>query len=169
MKFGEFSDDKFFSFENSPLHLSFGKGLKAVEFILLTGKDTLIFLEAKTSCPNAANKDESVDKSQKFEEYYSDIADKFDHSFQMFLATVLKRKTLTTGIGKEILIKTDYSKTSFLFVLVIRTALNEEWLAGPKAELEHRLFRYRKIWGIKVLVLNEELAGKYGLIAKPDV
>lgn len=31
------------------------------------------------------------------------------------------------------------------------------------AELKERLKTYRKIWGIEVAVLNEELAGKYKL------
>lgn len=37
-------------------------------------------------------------------------------------------------------------------------------LAGPLAELKARLFLLRKIWGIEVAVLNEELAREYSLI-----
>ena len=166
MRFGEFSDARVFPIENSSLHLSFGGGIKTVEFLLLSGRDRLIFLEAKTTCPNAANKDETAEKNRKFKEYYSDITDKFIDSFQMLLTTVLKRHSLTNEIGTEIKEKDDYSKTTFYFILVIRNAPSEEWLAGPKAELESRLFRYQKIWKIRVLVLNESLAKEYGLIVK---
>lgn len=37
------------------------------------------------------------------------------------------------------------------------------WLAGPLAELKARLLMLRKIWNIELAVLDEELAGKYGL------
>ena len=38
------------------------------------------------------------------------------------------------------------------------------WLAGLLAELNNRLLQYRKIWKIKIKVLNEELAKEMGLI-----
>lgn len=50
------------------------------------------------------------------------------------------------------------------FVLVVKNAKNESWLAGPLAELKNRLLQVRKIWGVKVIVLNEELAKEYKLI-----
>ena len=50
------------------------------------------------------------------------------------------------------------------FVLVIKDAADEEWLAGPRQELNLRLRRMQKIWKIKVLVLNESLAQKYRLV-----
>ena len=40
-------------------------------------ENSIVFLEAKKSCSNAANRYESEEKEQKFEEYYSSITEKF--------------------------------------------------------------------------------------------
>ena len=165
MYFGDYLEENFFKIENSKLHLSFGEGIKVVEFLLYRKNDKLLFVEAKKTCPNAANKEESAEKSAKFEEYYEDIKDKFIDSLQMFLTTILKRGIEDEEIGAVLKTKTDYSKTGLCFVLVIRNA-DELWLAGPKAELEKRLQSIRKIWGIKIVVLNYELAMEYGLVSE---
>lgn len=52
----------------------------------------------------------------------------------------------------------------FVFVLVIREAKDETWLAGPKEILDERLRRLRKIWKVRVVVLNPEKAIKYGIM-----
>lgn len=49
------------------------------------------------------------------------------------------------------------------FILVVKNAEDITWLAGPLAELKARLLQIRKIWGVEVAVLNEELAGQYKL------
>ena len=164
MKFGEFPEEILFRIENSPLHISFGRGIKTVEFLLLKKKELLLFVEAKASCPNAANKDETEEKNQKFREYYDDITDKFSDSLQMLLTVILSRSSQTEGIGSSIREKKDFSNTEIIFALVIKNAEDEEWLAGPKEELEKRLLRLRRLWNAKVVVLNEELAKEYGLM-----
>ena len=115
MNFGKFDESKLFYIEASKVYKELGTGIKTVEFILKHNEDSIIFLEAKKTCPNVANRYESVDKEQKF-------------------------------------------------VLVVKNAKNESWLAGPLAELKNRLLQVRKIWGVKVMVLNEELAKEYKLI-----
>ena len=109
MRFGYFEEMNLFHIENSQLYEKMGSGIKTVEFILRYNKNSIIFLEAKKSCPNS--------------------------SFR--------------GIQIKC-------------VLVIKNA-DERWLPGVMAELKERLKTYRKIWGIEVAVLNEELAGKYKL------
>lgn len=52
------------------------------------------------------------------------------------------------------------------FIPVIKKTDDIAWLAGPLAELKKRLLMVRKIWGIKVKVLNEELAERDGLICR---
>ena len=49
------------------------------------------------------------------------------------------------------------------FILVVKNAEDITWLAGPLTELKARLLQIRKIWGVKIAVLNEELAGEYKL------
>ena len=68
-------------------------------------------------------------------------------------------------IGEKLRIKNNSLKDMELkFVLVIKDAADEEWLAGPRQELNSRLRQIQKIWKIKVLVLNESLAHKYHLV-----
>lgn len=164
MRFGEFQEEDLFWIENSKLHQSQGKGIRTVEFILLGKEDHVLFVEAKTSCPNKANKDESLKKIEKFESYYSEITEKFVDSLQMFLTTVLHRNNRLDDMGIRIKEKKDYTGTNFCFVLVIKKAENEEWLAGPKVELEARLMHMRKIWKAKIVVLSEQLAREMELI-----
>lgn len=139
MCFGNYPDDSFFAIENSELHKYMGEGIKTVEFVLLGKDKKIFFIEAKTSCPNGANKHESPEKSMKFEEYYRDITEKFFDSLQMFLTAVLNKTSNTEEIGKKLIENKDYSETDICFVLVIENATDPAWLAGPKAELDERL------------------------------
>ena len=59
MNFGKFNETELFHIEDSNIYQSLGSGIKTVEFILRQNKNSIIFLEAKKSCPNAANRHES--------------------------------------------------------------------------------------------------------------
>ena len=48
-------------------------------------------------------------------------------------------------------------------IIVVKNAEDITWLADPLAELKARLLQIRKIWGVEIVVLNEELAGEYKL------
>lgn len=161
-KFGPFAKECFFKIENSNTHKSVGAGIKTVEFICLTVKDNILFVEAKTTCPNASNRETSEQKRRKYEEYYTDIADKFVDSVQMFMAAVMGRGGEDEDIGEKLL-SHEYRKTGIKLILVI-TGAEESWLGGAKAELESRLMRLRKIWKADVMVLNLEMAKKSGII-----
>ena len=55
-----------------------------------------------------------------------------------------------------------------MFALVVTNpAAQIKWLAPIKAELEERLRRWMKIWDIDVVVLNQDLAKRWGLIQNP--
>lgn len=56
----------------------------------------------------------------------------------------------------------DMKNMKLKFILVVKDA-NIAWLAGPLAELKARLLLFRKICGIEVAVLNEELSREYSL------
>jgi hypothetical protein len=163
MLFGEYPDDNFFRIENSDLHKSVGKGIRAVEFVLLN-KNELLFVEAKKSCPNAKNKDDNKVKKIKFEEYYSEITDKFLDSLNMFLSGITDFNEQQEGMGNKIKNKKLFSKSNIRFVLVIKDAKDVEWLAGPKAILDERLKKIRKIWKAEVIVHSYETAMAKGLI-----
>ena len=158
MLLGEFEEERLFLIEHSDVHKKAGKGVKTVELIYLTHNDNLLFIEAKKTCPNAMNKDETAEKEQKYEAYFADIADKFIDSIEMYAATAMGRNEECTDIGKDI-----QAKKRFMLILIIAEA-EEGWLLGPKAELEERLMRLRKIWKADILVLNKRLAKEYGLV-----
>lgn len=99
-----------------------------------------------------------------FEEYYSSIVDKFTDSLQVYLAVILNKFQDTEEVGDKLRTVNDMKDIKLKFVLVLKYAEDIEWLAGPLAELKARLLQIRKIWGIEIAVLNEELARKYRII-----
>ncbi len=164
MYFGDYLDDNFFAIEHSSLHNSLGEGIRTVEFVLLQQKNNILFVEAKKSCPNKFNKDESEEKQEKFEEYYREITEKFCDSLQMFLSVVLGKNMSADEMGKNFLDDRKFSDYELKFVLVIESAKDSTWLAGPKEELGERLKKLRKIWGVKIVVLDTAMAERYGLV-----
>lgn len=73
VKFGGLEERRLFWVEHSDIYRSLGEGIKTVEFIYLTKEENVLFVEAKNSCPNIANKDESEDKQKKYEAVESSL------------------------------------------------------------------------------------------------
>jgi len=163
MCFGEYPDERYYRIENSTVHKLAGENIKSVEFIYYKDHD-LIFLEAKSTCPHPDSKgSEDKEKARKYEEYFSDITDKFVDSLNMFSALKLGKYDYSDQVGQLIQKTSNFKRTTFVFILVIGKA-EEGWLSGPKAELERRLLKINGIWKSRVLVLNASLAKRYGLI-----
>lgn len=160
--FGEFEPERLFVIENSEVQKGAGQGIKTVEFLYLTENENLLFLEAKSSCPNAENKDETELKQKKYEAFFTEITDKFVDSLNMFAVTALGRNNDYVDEENFIKNKRTYENIGIKLILVVANA-EESWLQGPKAELERRLLRVRKIWNADVLVLNKKMAQKLGL------
>lgn len=163
MNFGKFDEADLFHIENSKIYKDLGYGIKTVEFILKYDANSIVFLEAKKSCPNGANRYESEEKELKFEKYYSSITEKFMVSLQIYLAAILDKYQNTSEIGDNLQTVTSMKDIHLKFILVVKDAEDVKWLAGPLVELKARLLQIRKIWGVELAVLNEELAGKYHL------
>ena len=157
MNFGKYQEDNLFHIEKSKIYKDLGAGIKTVEFVLRYNKNSIVFLEAKKSCPNAKNRYES-------EEYYSSVTEKFTDSLQIYLAALLDRYGDGEEIGKELRNIHSMRNIRIKFILVVKDAEDIAWLAGPLAELKERLLRIRKIWGIEIAVLNETLAKEYKLL-----
>ena len=164
MNFGEFQEENLFHIEKSKIYKDLGDGIKTVEFILRYDKKSIVFLEAKKSCPNAANRYENGGKSEKFEEYYTSIAEKFVASLQIYVAAILNRYPDASDVGVQLQNMTNMKEIQLKFVLVVKNAEDITWLAGPLAELKARLLQIRKIWNVEIAVLNEELARQHGLL-----
>lgn len=163
MNFGKFEEVDLFCIEKSQIYKNLGSGIKTVEFVLKYDENSIVFLEAKKSCPNGNNRYESEEKNQKFEEYYSSMAEKFVASLQIYLAAILDKYSDTSEIGDDLRSVKSMKDIQLKFILVVKNAEDITWLAGPLAELKARLLQVRKIWGVEVAVLNEELAGEYKL------
>ena len=163
MNFGKFDETDLFHIENSKIYKALGSGIKTVEFVLKYDENSIVFLEAKKSCPNAANRNESKEKEQKFEEYYSSITEKFIASLQIYLAAILDKFQNSEEVGDRLRTVNSMKDIQLKFILVVKNAEDITWLAGPLAELKARLLQIRKIWGVGIAVLNEELAGEYKL------
>ena len=164
MEFGGFETSELFHIETSQIYNKRKGVIKTVEFILKYNESSILFLEAKKSCPNADNRMESEEKTKKFEDYYSSITEKFIDSLQVYLAAILGRCEDDSEIGSKLKCIRSLKDIELKFVLVIKNAVDIGWLAGPTAELNNRLLKVIKIWNAKVIVLNEELAIKYNLI-----
>lgn len=80
------------------------------------------------------------------------------------MAAILDRFQDVSEIGDNLKSVSSLKDIQLKFILVIKNAADIAWLAGPRAELENRLFQIRKIWDVKIVVLNEELAGKHNLL-----
>lgn len=163
MNFGPFEEDSLFQIEDSEIYKELGDGIRTVEFILRYTKDSIIFLEAKKSCPNSSNRYESEEKREKFEEYFSSITKKFIDSLQIYLTVILNKYENMSEVGRNLQNVHSIKDVQLKFVLVVKTA-DITWLAGPLEELKARLLPIRKIWGIDVAVLNEELAKQYKIV-----
>ena len=163
MNFGKFEETDLFHIEDSQIYKDIGSGIKTVEFILKYDENSIVFLEAKKSCPNVANRYESKKKEQKFEEYYSSITEKFIASLQIYLAAILDKFQNSEEVGDRLRTVNSMKDIQLKFILVVKNAEDITWLAGPLAELKARLLQIRKIWGVEIAVLNEELAGEYKL------
>lgn len=163
MNFGKFDERDLFHIEDSKIYKDLGSGIKTVEFILKYNEKSIVFLEAKKSCPNVANRYESEEKEQKFEEYYASITEKFIASLQIYLATILDKFENTGEVGDKLRIVSSMKDIQLKFILVVKNAEDITWLAGPLAELKARLLQIRKIWGVEIAVLNEKLADEYKL------
>ena len=85
-------------------------------------------------------------------------------SLGIYTAAILKRYSDASEVGENLALA-DLKDVKLTFVLVITNpAAQIEWLAPMKAELEERLRRWMKIWDIDVVVLNQDLAKRWGLI-----
>lgn len=158
LEFGPFDECDLFRVENSP-YTSRLQGIKACEFAWWEkSKNRLLLVEAKSSIPNPEN------SRDKYDQFFSDIFEKFDNSMQLLAAGNLKRsKSLTSELGDGIA-QVDWPKASIRFFLVI-PQVPEESLPPMTDKLRKTLYRQCRIWRADVFVINENMARKQGLLA----
>ena len=168
--FGPFNEADLFHIEKSEILRKLGEKIKTVEFVVVRNyNQALVFVEAKSKCPNAANSHENEEKEKKYEEFFHDVVQKIEDSIRVTLAAILGRYGISREVGQNMQGLTALAKRPLQFVLVLTDPkVKDDWLPSPKAELERRLLSIRKTWGLEVIVMNRELAETYHLITKQE-
>lgn len=150
MIFGSFPVENVFYIEKSKAYQKMcSAGVKTVEFILLHSKKGLFFIEAKSS------------SSQKDIDFFiEEIAEKFKHSFELWMSIYERRNAADIS---EKFLQVDMGAVPLKYVLVIN-GHEEKWLEPIMVELNKALLPYKKIWGLNIAVMNEEIAKSEKLI-----
>jgi hypothetical protein len=159
-KFPIFSDMEFvpsdaFPIEDSPTRNRLVESNVIVDFVRQLGRE-LIFVEAKSSFPNPANRE----TSERFDEEVAAICEKFTVSLKLFAAAKV-------GVTEDILpdVMTTSDKVQITLALVIRRFENEAWCVPVQKALMRSLpDEIRKLWRPNVKVYTPESAKEYALI-----
>ena len=157
MHFGEYDEENVFPIEKSPIYSKKlqDNGAKVCEFVLQRGNRTF-FVEAKTSCPNADNAQDTSEKLEKYNEYIESILLKMRHSLSIYGSLLLKR--LNDSSLPEPLSHSDLSGKEIILLLVVKNA-DAEWLIPIQDDLRRRFYTEMRIWNIRdFLVINEDRA-----------
>ena len=104
VNFGPYEESDLFYIEKSDLYRSLGAGIKTTEFVLRANESgmAILFVEAKTNAPNPDHKDDSDEKQRKFEEFYTEVPEKFVDSLGIYTAALLNRYSDCSEIGKNL-------------------------------------------------------------------
>ena len=137
------------------------QGVKAVEFIRRRKSGLIFLVEAKTSAPHPDG-----ESPNDFMIFIDEVAQKAIDGFSLLFSVINSRRKSEIG---ELLASVDYAKTDFCFVLVIKNH-EKEWTINVQDKLREHLRHFCTAWNWgsrPVLVLNEEMAAKCGLILAP--
>ena len=149
MEFGPFEENEVFQIEKSNLYKAM-RNTKVVVFILQKESALLYFVEAKSSSPRPV-----PDNKDKFDEFITEIVEKFLHSINLCHAALFKRHENANDMPESIK-DIDASQMKIVFVLVIN-GHSIDWLPPLQVALERRLQAYSSIWDVNVAVLNDSL------------
>lgn len=157
MIFGPFDESHFFHLEQSELYKSIGENVKTVEFLYSRDFSAVSFIEAKSSSKKITEDTETLSN-----EFIDSVSEKFLHSFALYFSALFGRHESSNDIPEK-LRKIDISQVTIKFFLVIY-GHKEDWLAPIREALINKLKPYRKIWDLKIFVLNEAGAQEYHLV-----
>lgn len=160
MIFGPFEADNCFWIENSTIYRKLQNGVKIAEFLLLQPDiNSLLVLEAKTSSPNPTN----GDSQSKFEDYITEIADKLLNALTLGVTICLERHVDSSNEVPAGFRGLTFNGLKIILILIIKDH-KRQWLSPVNDALKKKLASTIKIWPLDVIVLNESLAQKRGLV-----
>lgn len=163
MTFGYYDKNMVFVIESwdEYVHHLKPNGVNTVEFILMR-KDSIFFIEAKTSTPDYHNYKNSKQKTLKYNEYVESIVKKFTDSVSLYMSILLKR-TIQNGVPDEFL-KDSCANSEFVLILVVKNGF-EDSLRHYKEKFEYQLKPMMKTWNInKIFVIDEQTAKNKGIV-----
>ncbi|HMA63921.1 MAG TPA: hypothetical protein VKO63_01940 [Chitinispirillaceae bacterium] len=160
MTFGPYPDGMCFYIEKSELYSNVKQGVQIAEFLLLkhqSGKPVIWVVEAKSSSPRPETK-------PNFDTFISEIREKMVNAFSLGWAAILGRHDADEL--SESFNTLELKDSAIRFVLIIKNH-NEAWLPPLQDALKIALHSTIKTWSLSplsVLVMNENIATKHGLI-----
>lgn len=159
MTFGAYPEGYYFYIEKSRLYQEMQQNIPMVEFLWLkTAEPPVVWIvEAKSSSPQK--------NAENWAAFSTEIQTKFVNGLSLTVASCLKRHPMAARELPTLFQTLDLSKVQFKLVLVIR-GHKPEWLPPLQDAIQRTCSALIKTWGIRhnVMVLNESLAVKHGLI-----
>ncbi|MDB9315392.1 hypothetical protein PN462_19915 [Spirulina sp. CS-785/01] len=161
MKFGPYPVDHYFHIEKSATYQNIQSHVKMAELLVLHPSDTskVDIIEAKSSSPRP-------ETQPNFQEFIIEIRDKLTNALNLYMATYLKRHPTSSELPIPFQ-KLKLDNTQFRLIVIIN-GHREEWISPLQDALRKFLKPTVKTWSLSpnnVLVLNDSLAKKYGLIS----
>lgn len=158
MKFGPIPDERLFYIEQSEVYKNLGQGYRCAEFVWLKDR-RLYVIEAKSSSPRPAVEENGVNL---FNDYIQRIADKFNVSWQLFLAAYTGRQD-RQDMG-YMLQQCSLAEVSVTLILIIH-GHKTEWLPPLQEALSRKMAKLSCIWRMQVAVINDQEARARKMIA----
>lgn len=162
MTFGPYPAGQCFYIEKSACYEKVQEGVQMAEFLLLKQQQqgpTVWVVEAKSSSPRP-------ETQPNFAEFIDEIRSKLTNGFLLAVAARLQRHPAAENELPDAFKTLNLRAQGFRFVLVIN-GHKQEWLVPLQSALVQALKPVVKTWALpatSVVVLNHELAQKYGLI-----
>lgn len=156
LSFGEYNATDLFKIEKSKIYKSIGDYICTVDFILYKPKCDILMIEAKSSSPRPDNKGD-------FDTFVDEIYKKFTHSIDLYFAVLIGRLNDNNKEIPDNFRNADYAAANIKLLLVIN-GHKKEWLPPINEALKRKLNAQIKIWRLKVITINHEIAKEYGLL-----
>lgn len=166
LEFGPFPEEDCWYVEKSACYRRMQK-VKIAEFLIVEHKDAPIVwtVEAKTGSPRP--------ETVSFDEFIADICAKLTNAMMLTVAACLGRHPDCAADLPTSLRNLDLARADFRLVLVVKGDPNpwpDDWLPPIRDALNSSLKPLASTWRLAptaVMVFNESLARKYGLIRSP--
>lgn len=153
----ELPKSKMFPIEKSKTYQKVNtRGVSAVEFITMSPKLDIVFVEAKTSAPDKQD-------GEKVSDFVKNISRKFIHSLEICYALLTQALPDAEPSFPAPLRNALRQRPAIKMILIVNK-LSYAHCGILQDALQRQLRAEKRIWSMNVIVLNKELALKKNLI-----